>query len=210
MARGIEFFEKTNITRQKPEFDEVLKIDPKHREAKDYLEKINEILEEKMLFAQRQKQAEDAYRSGMNNMANNSFDEAQDDLEACLALVKDYKDAVELLKNIGRLRKEFEQKERSAQAAADKPDVPGRYHGVHAGELQGGDRRLRADALPGQQERARQGIPPEGAGRARIEEEESVDENSPYYEVIAPSSCPGNRSMRKGYTSNHGRNGRAS
>ena len=64
MARGNDYFERNDYNAAKPEFEEVLKIDPKHREAKDYLEKITEIIEEKMLYAQRLQQAEDAYRSG--------------------------------------------------------------------------------------------------------------------------------------------------
>ena len=66
-----------------------------------------------MLYAKRQQQAEDAYQSGISNIANNRFDEAQQDLETSLALIKDYKDARERLKDLDRLRKDYEQREQA-------------------------------------------------------------------------------------------------
>ncbi len=198
MAKGIGFFNKNEFNQAKPEFYEVLKIDPKHREAKDYLEKINDIMEEKQLLAQRQQQAEDAYRSGKNNIANNRFREAQDDLEACLALVKDYKDAPQLLENLARLRKEFEQRERERQLrrinATFQEGIMAYTQGNYKRAI---DSFVLTLSLDNKNEHAREYLQ-RARDALRIEEDEAVDENSPYYEVIRSITMSGKQLYAKG------------
>ena len=198
MARGVAYFNKNEYNQAQAEFNEVLKIDPKHRDAKDYIEKINDLMEEKMLLAQRQKQAEDAYRSGKNNIANNRFKEAQDDLEACLALVEDYKDAAELLKNLGRLRKEWEQKERERRLerinATFQEGIMSYTQGNYKRAI---DSFVLTLSLDNMNEHAREYLK-RARDALRIEEEEAVDENSPYYEVIRSLSMAGKSLYGKG------------
>lgn len=198
MEKGVDFFNKNEYNQAKAEFNEVLKIDPKHREARDYLEKISDIMEEKMLFAQRQRQAEDAYRSGRNNIANNRFKEAQDDLETCLSLVKDYKDAAELLKNLARLKKEFEQKERERQLRQINITF---QEGIMA-YTQGNYKRaidsfVLTLSLDSRNEHAREYLQ-RARDALRIQEEETVDENSPYYGVISSLALAGKSLYAKG------------
>jgi tetratricopeptide (TPR) repeat protein len=198
MARGIEFFNKKDYNAARPEFEEVIKIDSKHRDARDYLEKIDELIEEKMLYAQRQQQAEDAYRSGINNVNNNRFSEAQQDFETSLALIKDYKDAGERLKDIGRLKSEFEKREmeRRLQRINQKFQegimayTQGRYREAI-------DCFVITIELDKKNQHAREYLQ-RARDAQRLVEEESVDENSHYYEIINSIAVAGKSLYNKG------------
>jgi tetratricopeptide (TPR) repeat protein len=198
MTRGTALFNKEAYGQARAEFNEVLKIDPKNRDAKNYLEKISEITEEKMLLAQRQKQAEDSYRAARNNIAANHFDEAQQDLEACLSLVKNYKDAAELLKNLDRFRKDFEKKEQELRLRRINNAF---QEGIMAYTL--GNYKQAIDAfvltlsLDRKNEHAEEYLR-RARDALRLEEEESVDENSPYYSVINSIAMSGKSLYAKG------------
>ncbi len=184
MARGVEKFNKKDYIGARPEFDEVLKVDPKHREARDYLEKIAEIIDEKMLYAQRLKQAEDAYRSGINNINNNRFDEAQQDLETALALIKDYRDARERLKDLDRLKREYEKRQRALRLQRINQKF---QEGIMA--YTQGNYKMAIDAfvatlaMDNKNTQAKEYLR-RARDAQRINEEEVVDENSPYYDVV--------------------------
>lgn len=184
MARGKDYFERKDYNAAKPEFEEVLKIDPKHREAKDYLEKIAEIIEEKMLYAQRLQQAEDAYRSGINNVNNNRFDEAQQDFETALALIKNYKDTNERLKELPRLRKEYDQKEQARLLQRiNQKFQEGIIAYTQGNYRQAIDAFVTTISLDKKNQQAKEYLQ-RARDALRIVEEETVDENSPYYDVI--------------------------
>ncbi len=184
MARGIEKFDKKDYGGAKPEFEEVLKVDPKHREAKDYIEKITEIIDEKMMYSQRLKQAEDAYRSGINNINNNRFDEAQQDLETSLALIKDYRDARERLKDLDRLKREYKKREQALRLQRINQKF---QEGIMA--YTQGNYKMAIDAfvatlaLDNKNIQAKEYLR-RARDAQRINEEEVVDENSPYYDVV--------------------------
>lgn len=184
MARGIEKFDKKDYYGARPEFEEVLKIDPKHREAKDYLEKISEIVDEKMLYAQRQKQAEDAYRSGITNINNNRFDEAQQDLETCLALIKDYKDAKERLRDLDRLKREYLKKEQALRLQRINQKFQEGIVAYTQGKYKVAiDAFVATLALDKKNIQAREYLQ-RARDAQRLNEEEVVDENSPYFDII--------------------------
>jgi tetratricopeptide (TPR) repeat protein len=184
MAQGKEFFERNEFRPARREFQEVLNLDPRHREARDYIEKINDLLEETAQRAQRMEQAESFYRSGINNVNNNKFDAAREDFETALALIKDYKDARQRLNEIDRLRKIFDERDRARRirlieqkfqegiieytqgkykAASDAFIVTLRLDENHEGAKEYLQRALEA---------------------LRLEEEEVVEENSPLYDIV--------------------------
>ncbi len=198
MARGVEKFDKKDYIGARLEFEEVMKIDPKHREAKDYLEKISEIIDEKMMYAQRLQQAEDAYRSGINNINNNRFDEAQQDLETSLALIKDYKDARVRLKDLDRLRIEYKKREQALRLQRINQKF---QEGIVA--YTQGNYKIAIDAfvatlaMDNKNTQAREYLR-RARDAQRINEEEMVDENSPYYDVINSLIVAGRSLYEKG------------
>jgi tetratricopeptide (TPR) repeat protein len=198
MARGIDYFNKKDYNAAKPEFEEVLKIDPKHRDAIDYLEKIAEIVEEKMLYAQRLQQAEDAYRSGINNVDNNRFDEAQQDFETALALIKDYKDTNERLRELPRLRKEYEQKEQARRLQRiNQKFQEGIIAYTQGNYRQAIDAFVTTISLDKKNQQAKEYLQ-RARDALRLVEEETVDENSPYYDVINSLIVAGRSLYAKG------------
>ena len=199
MGKGVALFQKGEYNQAKTEFDEVIKLDAKNREANDYIEKITELLEEKMLYAQRQKQAEEAYRSAKNNIAQNHFPEAQDDLESCLSLIKGLQGRPGAPQEHRPPQEGFRAEGAGAEAPRDQRDLPGRDNGLHPGELQAGNRFVRADplSLDRKNDHAREYLQ-RARDALRIAEEESVDENSPYYDVIRSIALAGTTLYNKG------------
>ena len=198
MARGIEYFNRKDYNAAKPEFEEVLKIDPKHRDARDYLEKIAEIVEEKMLYAQRLQQAEDAYRSGINNVNNNLFDEAQQDYETSLALIKDYKDTNERLKDLPRLRKEYDLKEQARRLQRiNQKFQEGIIAYTQGNYRQAIDAFVTTISLDKKNQQAKEYLQ-RARDALRLVEEETVDENSPYFDVINSLIVAGKSFYAKG------------
>ncbi|MBN2159695.1 MAG: tetratricopeptide repeat protein [Spirochaetes bacterium] len=198
MTRGIGYFEKNDYNAARAEFEEVLKIDPDHRDARDYLEKIRDIVEEKMMYAQRQQQAEEAYRSGINNVNNNRFDEAQQDFETSLALIKDYKDAKERLKDLERLSREYDEKQKALRLQR----INQRFQEGMIAYTQGRykeaiDAFVTTISLDKKNEQAKEYLK-RAQDALRIAEEESVDENSPYYDVINPMIIAGRSLYARG------------
>ncbi|OHD63855.1 MAG: hypothetical protein A2176_12130 [Spirochaetes bacterium RBG_13_51_14] len=192
MTRGADFFDRKEYNQAKAEFNGVLKIDPKHREALDYLEKINEIIEEKLLYSQRQQQAEESYQSGINNLNNYRFDEAQQDFETSLALIKDYKDAKERLNNIDRLRKEYDKRERARRLQQINQKFQEGIMAYTQGRYKEAiDAFVMTISLDKKNEHAKEYLQ-RARDALRIVEEESVDENSPYYDVINSLIVSGN------------------
>ncbi|OHD70277.1 MAG: hypothetical protein A2W19_07255 [Spirochaetes bacterium RBG_16_49_21] len=198
MARGIAYFERKEYRLARPEFEEVLKIDPENRDARDYIERIDEILEERSLYAHRLDQAENFYRSGMINLNNNRFDEARDDFESTLALVRDYKDARELLYKIDRLKKEYGDRERLKKLDRINLKFPEGIIAYTQGRYREAiDSFVETLSLDKKNERAMEYLQ-----RARnallLEEEEIVGPNSPYYDIVNSLILAGRSLYEKG------------
>jgi tetratricopeptide (TPR) repeat protein len=112
IASGEELFKQEKYIDSRNEFAEVLKLDAKNRIAKDYISKIDDILEEKRTYEQRRIQAEQFYIAGMNNLKSYEFDQAKENFENALALIDNYKDVRAQLESIPRLKKEYEEQQR--------------------------------------------------------------------------------------------------
>jgi tetratricopeptide (TPR) repeat protein len=184
MARGIEYFDKKDYNAAKAEFGEVLKIDPKHRDARDYLEKIGELIEERMMYTKRLQQAEEAYRSGIENVGNNRFTEAGQDFETSLALIKDYKDAKQRLQDIARLRKEFEEREKARRLQQINQKFQEGIIAYTQGKYKEAiDALVMTLTLDKKNQQAKEYLQ-RARDALRIAEEETVDEHSQYYDVV--------------------------
>lgn len=198
MTKGGDLFQKKEYRLARNEFEEVLKIDPKHRDARDYVEKIKEILEENLMRNQRLEQAENFYRSGINNITNNRFDAAAEDFESCLSLIKNYKDTADRLKDIARLRKEFDEKQRAQRLERINQKF---QEGIIA--YTQGNYKQAIDAfvltLSLDKKNLRAGEYLQRARDAlRLLEEETIDENSSYYDIIMSLITAGKNLYNRG------------
>jgi len=112
MASGIVFFNQEEFTLARQEFINVLQLDPANAAADEYIDRIDDRLNERRRLEQRMRQAEVFYASGINNLRENRFDEGRDDFENALALVPDYRDSRQRLLSIPGLRADFARRER--------------------------------------------------------------------------------------------------
>ena len=112
LGKGMDLFTQKQYKLAKNEYTQVLDLDSKNREARNQIEKIDDILEDQMLKEVKLQQAETIYQSGVTNLANYNFEQARDEFESVLDLVKNYKDTKQKLASIEDLKKEFEIKER--------------------------------------------------------------------------------------------------
>ncbi|MBN1495757.1 MAG: hypothetical protein JXA07_03255 [Spirochaetes bacterium] len=184
MARGVEYFNKKDYGAARLEFEEVLNVDPRHREAMDYIEKIDDAVEENVLYAKRQQQAEESYRSGITNLANNRFDEARQDFETSLALVADYRDAKQRLENIDRLKGEYEERERARRLQQINQKFQEGIIAYTRGQYREAiDALVMTLSLDRKNNQAKEYLQ-RARDALRIAEEETVDANSRYYDIV--------------------------
>lgn len=112
-ASGILLFNQEKYNDSRRDFMNVLQLDPENNQAEDYIEKIDDKLNEKKRLAQRRREAQRFYASGLRNLRRNLFDEARDDFENTLALIPNFRDARARLASIDSLRRAFEQREKA-------------------------------------------------------------------------------------------------
>ncbi|HOK92121.1 MAG TPA: hypothetical protein PLN03_04780 [Spirochaetota bacterium] len=112
MASGVDLFSKNELKLARQDFMNVLQLDPENSAAKDYIEKIDDKLNERKRYEQRLKEAENFYLSGIKNLKESRFDDAVDDFENVLTLIPNYKDTKQRLSSIPEMKKEFEKRER--------------------------------------------------------------------------------------------------
>ena len=112
LASGKSFFELNNFKLARQDFMNVLQLDPENNAAQDYIEKIDELLNSRKKYEQRLREAETFYSSGLKNLKDNKFDEARDELENTISLIANYKDAKEKLASIPKLKLEFDKREK--------------------------------------------------------------------------------------------------
>ncbi len=198
MAKGKELFIKKDLNASRLEFVQVLGLDPRNREAKDFIEQIDEKFEAARMGEQRKQQAENLYQSGLENIRRSRFDEAQDDFENSLAFIKDYKDAKERIKTIPALKKQFQEMENTKKFERINREFQdglialseGRYKDAIAAF----DTTL---ALDPKNDRAR-GYLKQAKEAQSLAEEEVVDENSPYYNIVNTIILSGKRHYGSG------------
>ncbi|HPJ43714.1 MAG TPA: tetratricopeptide repeat protein, partial [Spirochaetota bacterium] len=166
------------------DFMSVLQLDPENSSARDYIEKIDDKLNERKRYEQRLREAENFYASGKKNIRDNKYDEARDDFENALALIENFRDARQLLMGLPGLKAEYDRREREKRlrmideqfqngliALADS-----RYQDAIAAF----ENTLKLDPenklAPSYIQRAKDA--------QKLVEEEIVDENSPYFNVV--------------------------
>ena len=198
LARGKGLYENKDYQLAKIEFDQVLKIDPSNREAKNYIKDIDEKLEEIRLFEQRAQQAEDFYVSGKSNIRKENFDQAEEDFESALALIDGYKDARKLLNSIDRLRKEYIEREKARKMETINKEFQDGMLALSDGRfvdaIAAFSKTLYLD--PGNKQ-ARKYLAQAKDAQKQIEEEQ-VDSNSPYYDIVNALAASGSDLYRKG------------
>jgi tetratricopeptide (TPR) repeat protein len=198
LALGIGMFNEKRYADSKLEFKEVLRIDPGNDEAEDYIDKIDDILEETKNIELKRFQAEQFYVSGINNIRKNNFDGAEDDFENVLALIADYKDAKARLASIPALRKEYQRQMARLRLKGIDEKFQGGLIALNAGRYNEAisyfeetikldpDNKLAREYMKTAKEALKQ------------RQEEIVDENSPYYNVINPLIMSGRILYEKG------------
>ncbi|MFH0976647.1 MAG: hypothetical protein V1874_12765 [Spirochaetota bacterium] len=115
LESAIALFNGKKYQESELELKQVLTIDPENREAKSYLEKINDVLEERRNYEQVRIQTEQLYVSGIDNIKKKNFDRAKEDFQNVLSLIENYKDTAARLQGIDRLKKEYDEQQRVAK-----------------------------------------------------------------------------------------------
>jgi len=198
MVLAIGLFKDEKYRDSQLEFREVLRIDPGNDDAEDYLDKIAEKLNEKRNYELRRFQAEQYYISGIDNVRKNNFDAAEDDFESVIGLIENYKDAKQQLASIPGLRKEYERQQRLLKLRGIDEKFQKGLIALNAGRYSEAisffdetvkldpKNRLAKEYLKTSKEALQQ------------KQEEEVDENSPYYNVINPLIVSGQSLFEKG------------
>ncbi len=184
IVKGKTLFQQKEFRGARLAFSQALNLDPKNREAKDYLRDVEEELNKLREYEQRRVQAESFYQAGLQSVSENDFVQALDDFESALALIDNYRDARQRISDIARLRKEYEEREKTRRLQTIDREfqrgvisfTEGRYREA----ISAFDRTLTLD--PGNSQAK------EFLRRAKDAEremaEEVVDEFSPYYDIV--------------------------
>jgi tetratricopeptide (TPR) repeat protein len=198
MATGVALFNEKNYKDARVDFEQIMDLDPKNGQAKNYLKRIDNILEDRRNFELKRIQAEQFYVSGIENIRRKNFDQAADDFENTLSLIDNYKDTKERLAGIARLKKEYAEEMRLLRLKnIDKEFQNGLLAFADARykeALSYFEKTLKLD--PGN-ELARKYI-------ARVKdairdlEEEVIDEDSPYYDLVSSLIVSGKQLYEKG------------
>lgn len=198
LVKGKELYLETKYLQARLEFTQVLSIDPDNREARDFMEQIDDKLQEKRLKEQRLQQAEDFYQAGLLDIKNNRFDQAQESFSSALAMIDNYRDSKARIAAIPGLKKEFLERQRLERLQRVVFEFQN-------GMLAFSETRYR-DAISAF-EKTLQLDPKNTLAKRYIErakdaqrqvEEESVDEFSPYYNIVKSLAVSGKRLFEQG------------
>jgi len=184
MASGKNYFDLNELKLARQDFMNVLQLDPENNAAQDYIEKIDEVLNTKKKYEQRLREAEIFYSSAIKNLKNNKFDEARDELENTLSLIANYKDAKEKLASISKLKSEFEKREESRRLRQITEEFQNGLIALADSRYEDAvlafEKTLKLDP--------KNKLAPVYIQRAKdaqkLIEEETVDENSTYYDLV--------------------------
>jgi len=198
ITSGVLLFGQKKYNESRQDFMNVLQLDPENGTAEDYIEKIDDLINEGKRLAQRRRQAENFYSSGLKNIRNNRFDDARDDLENTLSLVPNYKDARARLASIDSLRKAYEQREQARRLRLINIEFQNGMialtEGNYKGAISAFEKTLKLD--PANKlalvyiQRAKDA--------QRQVDEEIVDENSPYFDFVNSLIVSGNKLFSDG------------
>jgi len=184
MEKGIALMGVKKYRDARVEFMQVLAMDEKNREAERYIERIDEKLEEERLMEATRIQAEEFYISGINNLKTNRFRLAEEDFQNVLALLPDYKDTKERLRNLKRLEEEFIRRRREEDLRKINKEFQDGMIALQEGRFREAIASFEITlTIDPTNDRAR-----EFMNRAKeslkAESEEIVDVNSPYFDII--------------------------
>ena len=198
MASGVALFNQDEFNLARQEFINVLQLDPANTAADEYIDRIDERLNEKRRLEQRMRQAEIFYASGINNIRENNFNEARDDFENAIALVPDYKDSRARLSSLPGLRREFERRERERRLRLIDTEFQNGLIALTQQQYQEAisafEKTLNLD--PENQlaavyiQRAKEAL--------KQIEEEIVDDNSPYFDLVNSLVVSGEKLFNEG------------
>lgn len=184
LARGKGLFEEEKYQPARLEFVQVLNLDERNRTAQRYIDRIDEKMDEKKLREQRLRQAEEFYVAGNQNLVNNQFEQARDNFESVLALVDEFRDTRAKLESIDRLKERYLklQRERKLQKINEEFQngmlalSEGRYRDAVAAFETTLNLDPENELAKTYMERAKTAL--------KQQQEEQVDENSPYYNIV--------------------------
>ena len=166
-------------------YKQVLNLDPNNGDAKDQIREIDEKLNEARFAAQKRQQAEGFYVSGLKNLRENKFDLAEDEFRNVIDLMRgDYKDTQYRLASIKGLRKEYQEflrrkRIKEVETEIDKGMIAyaeARYNDA----ISSFEQVLKLDP---ENELARKQLAISKDAQ-KIDAEEIVDENSPYFDIV--------------------------
>ncbi|HMB20962.1 MAG TPA: hypothetical protein VKQ10_07835, partial [Spirochaetota bacterium] len=184
LAAGTTLFNQEKYNEAKQEFEQVLNLDPENDDAEEFLSKIRDIQDEKRNYEQRRLQAEQFYLAGLSSINAYQFDQAEENLENALALIEGYKDARARLDSLPRLRKQYQEQQRRLRLQnidrAFQNGLVALSNNRYRDAIASFEATLSLDP---NNELAKRYL--ETAQDAlRQQQEEVVDENSPYYDVV--------------------------
>lgn len=198
LASGISYFELNDFKLARQDFMSVLQLDPENGAAQDYIEKIDDILNSKKKYEQRLREAEIFYVSGLRNLRENKFEEARDELENTISLIPNYKDARAKLAAIPALKAEFDRREKERRLRQINEEFQTGLVALAALRYQDAiaafENTLKLD--PGNK------LAPVYIRRAKdaqkLVEEEVVDDNSSYYDLVNSLTVSGKHLFEAG------------
>ena len=197
-ASGINYFNINDFDNSRKDFVHVLQLDPKNNTAHDYIGRIDDAVNSKKRYEQRLIEAEVFYQSGLKNLRDNKFNEARDDFENTLALIPKYKDTENRLAGIAQLKGAYEARARERMLRQINEEFQSgliALAGLRYQEaISAFENVLRLDRgntlAPIYIQRAKDA--------QQSVDEEIVDENSPYYNIINPLIVSGKRLYESG------------
>jgi len=198
LAGGIVLFGEKKYKEARNDFEEALALDIKNREAKKYIDRIDELLESNRNMELKRIQAEQFYLSGIENIRNKNFDQAADDFKNALSLIKDYKDVRARLDGLDRLRKEYAEEQRLLRLRNIDREFQNGLLAYSEGRYREALSHLEKTlALDAGNELAKKYI---GMVKEAIRdiEEEVVDVDSPYYSIVNPLIISGKQLYDRG------------
>jgi len=198
LASGISFFNINEFANARQDFMQVLQLDPANRSARDYIEKIDDAINSKKKYEQRLIEAEVFYLAGIRSVGENKFEEARDNFENALTLIPKYKDVEKRLASIPQLRAAYEARERERMLKRINEEFQSGLIALAEARYQEAisffENVLKLDPkntlVSAYIQRAKDA--------QKLIDEEVVDENSPYYNLINPLIVSGKRLFDSG------------
>ncbi|TAL33003.1 MAG: hypothetical protein EPN93_15165 [Spirochaetes bacterium] len=198
LVAGLALFNEKKYKEARMEYEQIIALDEKNKDAARFMRKIDDILEEGRNLELKRAQSEQLYQRGIENVQKKNFDQAVDDFESVLSLIPGYKDVKDRLANMDRLRKEWAEEQKFQRLKdIDKEFQNGLFAYANRkfkDALSYFEKTLRLD--PGN-ELAKKYIDLVKDALKDVEEE-TVDTDSPYYDIVNSLVVSGRRLFDQG------------